>query len=43
MAGRQSVSWDGKDRNGRAVASGVYLCELVADNVRESRKMILIE
>ena len=43
MAGPQSVPWDGKDRNGRAVASGVYLCELVADSVRESRKMILIE
>lgn len=43
MAGPQSVPWDGKDRNGRDVASGVYLCELVVDEVRESRKMILIE
>lgn len=42
-AGPQAVPWDGKDRNGRAVASGVYFCELVADDVRESLKLVLIE
>ena len=42
-AGQHSVVWDGTDDNGRAMASGVYLCRMEAGSHRSSLKMILIK
>jgi hypothetical protein len=37
-----SAEWDGRDESGRRVASGVYLFQLDADQIRESRKLIVL-
>ncbi|PWB74274.1 hypothetical protein C3F09_04155, partial [candidate division GN15 bacterium] len=42
-AGENTVVWDGRDSNGRNVASGVYLYRLVADKYTETRKMMLLK
>ena len=36
-AGYRSVVWDGRDDIGRDVASGVYLCWMVADHYQAVR------
>ena len=41
-AGTYTVVWDGRDYNGRNVASGVYFYRLVAPGVSASRKMVLL-
>jgi hypothetical protein len=41
-AGYHRIGWDGKDENGRAVASGVYLYQLQADNFSVVKKMSLV-
>ncbi len=41
-AGEHRVTWDGRDRTGREVASGVYFYRLIADDFREMRKMLLL-
>ncbi len=41
-AGRHSVRWDGKDKNGTAVASGVYFYKLQAGTFFQVNKMSLI-
>ncbi|MCD4690920.1 T9SS type A sorting domain-containing protein, partial [bacterium] len=41
-AGRQSVEWDGRDGDGRAVGSGVYFYVLETGNARVERKMVLM-
>ena len=41
-AGFHVVTWDGRDRYGRAVASGVYLYRMEAGAFREIRKMVLV-
>jgi hypothetical protein len=41
-AGTYSVVWDGRDANGRAVASGVYFCRLVTGELVETREMVLL-
>jgi hypothetical protein len=41
-AGYHRVRWDGKDKNGNAVASGVYLYELRAGSFSQVRKMSLL-
>jgi hypothetical protein len=41
-AGPHSVAWDGRDRFGREVASGVYYYILEADEERQAGKMILL-
>lgn len=41
-AGVHSVTWDGKDALGRAVASGIYLYRLEAGGVSVTRKMTVI-
>jgi hypothetical protein len=41
-AGTHSVTWDGTDDNGRAVASGTYIYRLEAGEDVESRRMALI-
>lgn len=41
-AGAQRISWDGRDENGAAVTSGIYLYKLRAGGIVQSRKMILL-
>ena len=41
-AGRQDVIWDGCDGRGRAVASGVYVVELVAPGGRAETRISLL-
>ena len=41
-AGRYDVSWDGRDSNGRAVASGIYFYRLNAGAFESTKKMILV-
>ncbi len=41
-AGFHSVRWDGKDRNGRPVSSGVYLYQIQAGAFSQVKKMSLI-
>ena len=37
------ATWDGTDGDGRRVASGVYLARITADNIVQTRKMILMK
>jgi hypothetical protein len=41
-AGRHQVSWNGTDRRGRALASGVYFCRLQAGGRSEVSRMVLL-
>jgi parallel beta-helix repeat protein len=41
-AGVHTVSWDGRDVEGRELASGVYLCRMVAGGYKMVRKLALI-
>ncbi len=41
--GKYSFSWDGTNRDGEPVASGVYLYELRAGNNRVVKKMLLVK
>lgn len=41
-AGEYTITWDSRDENGQAVASGIYLYRLVAAGNREVRQMVLI-
>ena len=42
-AGTHEVQWDGRDAQGRTVASGVYIYRLVAGEFSESRRMTLVK
>ncbi|MEW6753913.1 MAG: FlgD immunoglobulin-like domain containing protein [Candidatus Latescibacterota bacterium] len=42
-AGLHAVVWDGRDRAGRGVASGVYLCRLQVGESLLVRKMLLLK
>lgn len=37
--GRYEAFWDGTDRNGRQVASGIYLMQLTVNGVSQTKKM----
>jgi len=41
-AGHHEVFWDGRDDQGRAVASGTYLLRLTAGNTQQARKLALV-
>jgi hypothetical protein len=41
--GRHEVVWDGRDRNGAAAGSGMYLYRLQVGNDRRSGKMVLLK
>ena len=40
-AGTHTVTWDGRDDDGRAVASGVYVARVTAGSLAHSRKVAL--
>ena len=42
-AGSYTVSWNGVDAEGRLVASGIYLYELVTDDGAQVRKMVFLK
>ncbi|NIM99700.1 MAG: T9SS type A sorting domain-containing protein [candidate division Zixibacteria bacterium] len=42
-AGYKLVSWDGRDKHGNEVSSGIYFCRLGAANFTETRKMALMK
>ncbi|MCP4567700.1 MAG: T9SS type A sorting domain-containing protein [FCB group bacterium] len=42
MAGEHEVVWDGTDRYGSTVASGIYFYRLIAADRTETRKMVLV-
>ncbi len=41
--GKYSLVWDGTDRNGAGVASGVYYYKMIAGKYSSTRKMILLK
>jgi hypothetical protein len=41
--GRREVVWRGQDQNGNEVSSGIYFYHLSADDVTETRKMVLMK
>lgn len=42
-AGRREAEWDGVDRDGQQVASGVYFYRLQAGSFMETRRMVLLK
>jgi len=42
-AGHKSVTWDGKDDQGREMTSGVYFCRIQAGDFVQSKKMVLMK
>ncbi len=42
-AGSYSITWDGTDYRGAHVGAGVYLYHLHADNISETKKMLLLD
>ena len=42
-AGEKQVMWDGKDRYGKEVSSGVYIYKIETGGYVASRKMLLIK
>ncbi|MFQ5453842.1 MAG: FlgD immunoglobulin-like domain containing protein, partial [Candidatus Zixiibacteriota bacterium] len=42
-AGYHSITWDGKDKDGNVVSTGIYFYKLKANDFTESRKMILMK
>jgi hypothetical protein len=42
-AGPHSVVWDGRDENGRGMASGVYFARLASEAEQLVRKMTLLK
>jgi flagellar hook assembly protein FlgD len=43
MAGRYTVSWNGRDESGRQAAAGVYFYRLTANGNSAARTMNLIK
>jgi hypothetical protein len=41
-AGPNQVVWHGRDKDGRAVASGVYFCRIVTDSFTKTNKIVLL-
>jgi hypothetical protein len=43
IAGNHRVSWDGTDQSGRRVASGSYICHMIAGDQREQSMLTLMK
>jgi hypothetical protein len=41
-AGQHNVTWSGRDRDGRALPSGVYFSQLIAGDYVRARKLVLL-
>jgi len=41
-AGRYALAWDGRNREGLLVPSGIYFYQVLADNVRLMRRMVVV-
>lgn len=39
--GRYLLYWDGRDRSGQPVSSGIYFCQIIANGAQAVRKMIV--
>lgn len=42
-SGRHTAAWDGKDDNGRSLASGIYLYRMTSPEGSQTRKMLLLK
>jgi FlgD Ig-like domain len=42
-AGKYNITWNGQDKNGSRVASGMYLYRMVAGNFTMTKKMLMIK
>ena len=42
VAGHKSITWDGKDNQGKQVTSGIYFYRLKAGDFTESKKMVIV-
>ncbi|MDY0150659.1 MAG: FlgD immunoglobulin-like domain containing protein [Candidatus Cloacimonas sp.] len=42
-SGQHTVTWDGKDDNGKPLASGMYLCRIISAGKQETHKMLLMK
>jgi flagellar hook assembly protein FlgD len=42
-SGNHSVLWDARDSQGSVVPSGIYIYQLVTDNIIINQKMILLK
>jgi flagellar hook assembly protein FlgD len=42
-AGYKSINWDGKDGQGRGLATGIYFYRIQAGNFTRTNKMILMK
>ncbi len=40
--GDHPVPWDGTNKNGMPVASGIYICRVMSKNIEKSTKMVLL-
>ena len=43
VKGQNSISWDGKDNNGKKVSSGIYIYTIETGGLRQARAMTLIK
>lgn len=41
--GEYTINWDGKDNQGQAVASGIYILELQSGHFQQFRRMVLLK
>ena len=42
-SGSHSITWDGKDDQGKTVSSGLYMYKLITSNQQISKKMLLLK